>query len=388
MPPEAAGLGAPESGLILGALCPDRLAGAFEGLGDRCEFGIVQRFCGIEPLGLLRFATMPHPYLLNLLRTRFALLDDPQAVSVFLQPGDDEWWGCVELCGLTYHTGRDSAEISRDEALRGERRRLPFLKRKLLEDMQSGHKIFLRRDPGRGAREIATLREAIGRYGPHDLFWVDQTTDPQRAGMVTFLSDGTASGWLDRFWPYGAPDPEGLRLWLDLLERALAVLRPAQWTAMRAEAMASLAPADASLAALQWRGSQNASGQIVAEPPPQPGIKVIRHVLQRDTTPDTGLVAGCAAAGLAPGCAYVVSAWVWVPQAFSGWIGMHFPGLPWIKIWPADMDRRDCWQKLVTSARMPLEPGSCTAGVVAVASAGSCFMSAGWRLERGVAPET
>jgi len=30
----------------------------FESLGDNCEFGLVQRRCGAEPLGLFRFASI------------------------------------------------------------------------------------------------------------------------------------------------------------------------------------------------------------------------------------------------------------------------------------------------------------------------------------------
>ena len=44
----------------------------FESLGENCEFGLVQRRCGIEPLGLLRFSSTPLPPLLHALRERFA----------------------------------------------------------------------------------------------------------------------------------------------------------------------------------------------------------------------------------------------------------------------------------------------------------------------------
>lgn len=43
------------------------ILGQFESLGDNCEFGLVQRIGGIEPLGLLRFAGfhIPVEYRLN-----------------------------------------------------------------------------------------------------------------------------------------------------------------------------------------------------------------------------------------------------------------------------------------------------------------------------------
>ena len=35
-----------------------RLLGFFEGLGDNCDLGVVQRAVGIEPFGLFRFGSL------------------------------------------------------------------------------------------------------------------------------------------------------------------------------------------------------------------------------------------------------------------------------------------------------------------------------------------
>src|SRR6185312_11010618 len=43
----------------------------FESLGDNCELGLVQRRCGKEPLGLLRFANIMLPSLLRGVSTGF-----------------------------------------------------------------------------------------------------------------------------------------------------------------------------------------------------------------------------------------------------------------------------------------------------------------------------
>jgi hypothetical protein len=43
----------------------------FENLGDNCEFGIVQRRCGAEPLGLFRFSSTQLKPLIAGIRNRF-----------------------------------------------------------------------------------------------------------------------------------------------------------------------------------------------------------------------------------------------------------------------------------------------------------------------------
>jgi hypothetical protein len=55
----------------------------FESIGDNCEFGLVQRMAGAEPLGLLRFSSTPLPLLVRALRARFDGLADPANVLVW-----------------------------------------------------------------------------------------------------------------------------------------------------------------------------------------------------------------------------------------------------------------------------------------------------------------
>ena len=46
-----------------------RLLQQAEGLGENCDFGVVQRAAGIEPLGLLRFGACNAADRVELLRT-------------------------------------------------------------------------------------------------------------------------------------------------------------------------------------------------------------------------------------------------------------------------------------------------------------------------------
>jgi hypothetical protein len=63
----------------------------FESIGENCEFGLVQRRCGAEPLGLFRFASAPLPKLLAGLEARFEGLSDPDNLEVQLSPNQREY---------------------------------------------------------------------------------------------------------------------------------------------------------------------------------------------------------------------------------------------------------------------------------------------------------
>src|SRR5260221_3025006 len=68
----------------------DQLMMQFESLGENCEFGLVQRRCGAEPLGLLRFASAPLPVLLAGLRARFEGLGDPGEIDIQISENQQE----------------------------------------------------------------------------------------------------------------------------------------------------------------------------------------------------------------------------------------------------------------------------------------------------------
>ena len=60
----------------------------FESLGQNCEFGLVQRRCGSEPLGLLRFASTPLPHLLAAFEGGFEGLGGPDAIEIIPSPNE------------------------------------------------------------------------------------------------------------------------------------------------------------------------------------------------------------------------------------------------------------------------------------------------------------
>ncbi len=137
------------SGLAYERLTPlHELMMEFESLGDNCEFGLVQRDAGAEPLGLFRFAGINAPVDVRLEKLVAALdgelvgLGSPENVSVELAgaEGRREFMAIESAYNLLYHTFLKEDEIEPEVLRKRESVRLQFLKRKLLEDLMNGER--------------------------------------------------------------------------------------------------------------------------------------------------------------------------------------------------------------------------------------------------------
>jgi hypothetical protein len=174
----------------------------FESLGQNCEFGLVQRQCQAEPLGLLRFSSTPLPQLLAALHARFAGMGTPGTVSVVVSGNGREYMVNDKRFGFLYHAWVKTGEMSAEDVTLRETRRVPFLVRKLLEDLEAGEKIFVFK--GMGAmpeEEVFPLAMALRRYGPNTLLFVNLADADHRAGTVEARSPGFMVGYIERFAP-------------------------------------------------------------------------------------------------------------------------------------------------------------------------------------------
>ena len=73
----------------------------FESLGDNCEFGLVQRRVGAEPLGLFRFAGAPLRHVLRAMGAHFDGMAEPEHVRV--QPENGEYMIKLAKYDFIYH---------------------------------------------------------------------------------------------------------------------------------------------------------------------------------------------------------------------------------------------------------------------------------------------
>jgi hypothetical protein len=178
------------------------LMGKFESLGQNCEFGLVQRRCQAEPLGLLRFSSTPLPKLLAALEAHFEGMGDPDAVRVELSSNGREYMISDTRFGFLYHAFVDSGAMEADALHQREVKRVPFLVNKLLDDLASGDKIFVFKGMGvMEEEEVFPLAMALRRYGPNTLLFINLADADHAAGRVEVRAPGFYVGYLDRFAP-------------------------------------------------------------------------------------------------------------------------------------------------------------------------------------------
>lgn len=193
----------------------------FESLGQNCEFGLVQRQCQAEPLGLLRFSSTPLPRLLDALEARFDGMGAPEATSISLGSNGREYMVTDGRFGFVYHAWVNAGEMSPEDLQRREARRVPFLVRKLLEDLEGGEKIFVFKGMGAVPEEEAfPLAMAIRRYGPNTLLFVTLADAAHRAGTVEARAPGFLVGYIDRFAPGDNAHDLSLGPWVKICREA------------------------------------------------------------------------------------------------------------------------------------------------------------------------
>jgi hypothetical protein len=183
---------------------PTELVAKFESLGDNCEFGLFQRRCGAEPLGLLRFSTAWLRPVIRGLDSEFAGLGDPEHVDPQLDAnGQGEWIVYEQQYLLRYHTFIWEHQANRDQVRDQESRKLKFLRRKLMEDVANASKTFVYKRAAYplSLEEIMPLFLALNRHVDNQLLWVVEADDGHPVGTVEGVLPGLMRGYINRFAP-------------------------------------------------------------------------------------------------------------------------------------------------------------------------------------------
>jgi hypothetical protein len=202
----------------------------FESLGDNCEFGLVQRRCGAEPLGLLRFSNLSLAQLIRGLDTGFAELGEPANMEFELDNGQRrEYVVRDRSLALVFHTFIHEGEVAESELIAQQSTRLRFLRRKFLEDLANGEKIFVvKRNVALTEPEVLPLLAALQRHGADKLLYVVPATPEHPPGTVERLSSGPLRGYIDRFAPPTNAHDLSLGVWLALCVNASDLLNTSE----------------------------------------------------------------------------------------------------------------------------------------------------------------
>lgn len=206
----------------------------FESLGDNCEFGLVQRRAGVEPLGLFRFAGIFLPPERRLPVLVAALEDDLSelgnrntlAVEVVGRAGFQEYMVRESSYNVRYHSFTRADSISAEDFIAREYRRLKFLRNKFIGDLAVGEKILVWRSRVTNSpNEIQPLLDCLRRRGPNILLWVVEADPDHCPGTVDHLEADLLKGYVERFAPDADATQIRPRSWFQVCERAYDLVR-------------------------------------------------------------------------------------------------------------------------------------------------------------------
>jgi tetratricopeptide (TPR) repeat protein len=175
----------------------------FESIGHDCEFGLVQRRFGAEPLGLLRFNAVEYPGLMAAIAQRFDRMGEPDVTELItLHSGEyfirDRRWG------LGMHTFMFRGQADADIVFPKICRRIAFLRGKLLADLAEGRKIFVFLAPRLSLSDLQMLHRELQSLGPVSLLNVRLVSTPidgfgtGRSGEAIEIDRGLFVGYLGR----------------------------------------------------------------------------------------------------------------------------------------------------------------------------------------------
>ncbi len=176
--------------------------------GFGCEFGFFQRHVGIEPLGLLRWASVSPEDLCRALRTGFHDIGDPAKVEVRGQT--TEWAVIQRTYGMYFDHTFPVADVQQGDVADKFARTLAFLRTKLLRDMQTADKLFVYRVHD-AVLDDALLSEMAGALAANGrdatLFYVQHATEDHPAFTAVRRSRNLIVGYIDRFAPRAPLEP-------------------------------------------------------------------------------------------------------------------------------------------------------------------------------------
>jgi tetratricopeptide (TPR) repeat protein len=189
----------------------------FESLGNGCDFGLVQRRCGAEPISLLRWSTVPSPGLIDGLAAEWEGVGEPGQTVLSTEERTGELYTLDSRYKLRMHTFTLATQIDREKFFRQQCRRLTFLRRQFLDDARAGERIYVYRcflgD------DMAAILAGLRRYNPANrLLCVCKEDRQHPAGVLSALADGLYLGAVKRFSQVDAD----YKSWLSLCEQMAA----------------------------------------------------------------------------------------------------------------------------------------------------------------------
>ena len=193
----------------------------FESIGDTCEFGIVQRRFGAEPISLLRWASTPPDHLVAALDTKFAGVGEAEHTKIAVIHG--EYTTHDKRYHMFSHTFTPESAEPVEQFTKQHLRRTQYLRRKLLDDLAEGDKIFVYKClQGLSDEQARSIHQAILRYGGRQALLCVRLEDAAHPrGTLDTLDEGLFMGYIDRFSTVDI----NVDVWVELCRKADASWR-------------------------------------------------------------------------------------------------------------------------------------------------------------------
>lgn len=208
-------------------LRPDLLA-QFESLGDNCEFGFVQRFHGVEPSGLMRWATAPIEGVITGLNDGWSDLYQVDALQpwAFDMAWDDRYK--IALHG-SVRCSRDSQGVPHFSlsggdllaALERDRAKALHLRDTSLAGLARRDRVYVvKANAGLNLLDIERLKTALDQYGDQRLLCVvPKNTFPVEG--VILLGRGLKLATISQLASYHCVEMAAYGEWTALLQKAI-----------------------------------------------------------------------------------------------------------------------------------------------------------------------
>ena len=333
---------------------------AFRSLGGNCEFGFVQRYCGAEPSGLLRFSYTPLDDLIDALATGFERYGAP--TDLVLSPTDTGVYYCrSRTYNIWSNTQRAVAGTDHDALLEHEYGRVAYLKAKMLAELASGTKLLVRKvDAGQTDADFQRLAEAVWRHGPSTLLRVREAAPGSPIEPLRRTGDRVLEGSVRRFAPGEQAWDVELESWVALCDAAYAahagIASTALAAAPRADAMRL--PRGTTLHTAQDQG---------------PSFSAFTKLLETKR--------------FDPATPYVFSAWVRIPRDASPERVFAAVGRERLGWCDADLSVRGRWQRVWAAGRVGEGTDRPCVGLGLIGNSGDRFESRDWHLREGPVPD-
>lgn len=170
-----------------------------------CEFGFFQRdVCDVDPLGFLRWASIPPSDLIVMLRSKLEGLIRQENLHVYAHAGT--WHLRIIADGVNTkidHKNLNVENITKAEATGKLEIKDKFLAKKLLDDLHLGEKIFVYRtiDHGISDETLIDLAEEANSFGKNILLYVQEADEKNLPFTVKMIHPGLIRGYIDYFAP-------------------------------------------------------------------------------------------------------------------------------------------------------------------------------------------